>query len=72
MIESEAKLHALGHVSYSKDLSTELQKMLQERTVQNYVLWRAVWKENLLSTSCRVFFDASSNTGSGFSLNDTC
>ena len=37
VIESEAKLHALGHVCYSKDLSTELQKMLQEHPVQNYI-----------------------------------
>ena len=70
VIASEAKLNALGHVCYSKDLSTELQKMLQEHPVQNYIPWRAVWKENSLSTPCRVVFDASSNTGSGFSLND--
>ena len=44
--------------------------MLQEHPVQNYIPWRAVWKENSLSTPCRVVFDASSNTGSGFSLND--
>ena len=44
--------------------------MLQEHPVQNYVPWRAVWKENSLSTPCRVVFDASNNTGSGFSLND--
>ena len=63
MIASEAKLHALGHVCYSKDLSTELQKMLQKHPVQNYIPWRAVWKENSLSTP-------SGNTGGGFSLND--
>ena len=44
--------------------------MLQEHPVQNYIPWRAVWKENSLSTPCRVVFDASSNTGNGFSLND--
>ena len=70
VIASEAKLHALGHVCYSKNLSTELQKVFQEHTVQNYIPWRAVWKENSLSTPCRVVFDASSNTDSGFSLND--
>ena len=31
---------------------------------------RTAWKENSLSTPCRVVFDASSNTGSGFSLID--
>ena len=29
-----------------------------------------MWKQNSLSTPCRVVFDASSNTGSRFSLND--
>ena len=70
MIASEAKLHALGHICYSKDLSTELQKMLQKHPVQNYTPWGAVWKEYSLSTPCSVVFDASSNTDSGFSLND--
>ena len=37
VIASEGKLHALGHVCYSKDLSSELQKMLQEHPVQNYI-----------------------------------
>ena len=37
MIASEEKLHASGHVFYSKDLSTELQKMLQKNPVQNYI-----------------------------------
>ena len=44
--------------------------MLQEHPVQHYILWRAVWKENSISTPCREVFNASSNTGSGFSLND--
>ena len=44
--------------------------MLQEHLVQHYILWRAVWKENSISTPCREFFNVSSNTGSGFSLND--
>ena len=56
VIASEAKLNALGHVCYSKDLSTELQKMLQEHPVQNYILWRTVLKENSLSTPCRECF----------------
>ena len=70
VIASEAKLHTLGHVCYSKDLPRELQKILQEHPIQNYIPWRAVWKESSLSTPCRVVFDASSNTGSGYNLND--
>ena len=44
--------------------------MLQEHLVQHYILSRAVWKENSISTPCREVFNVSSNTGSGFSLND--
>ena len=44
--------------------------MLQGHPVKNYIPWRAVRIENSLSTPCRVAFDAFSNTGSRFSLND--
>lgn len=37
---------------------------------QHYIPWRAVWKTNSLSTPCRVVFDTSSQTTSGYSLND--
>ena len=34
-----------------------------------YIPWRAVWKQNSISTPCRVVFDASQITDTGYSLN---
>ena len=64
VIASEAKLQSLGHVDYVSNLSSKQQQMLQEDT------WRAVWKDSSLSTPCRLVFDASQPTDSGYSLND--
>ena len=35
-----------------------------------YIPWRAVWKQNSISTPRRVVFDASQITNTGYSLND--
>ena len=70
VIKSEEKLQKLGHVDYVKNLSLELQEMLRNNKIQNFIPWRAVWKETSISTPCRVVFDASQATSSGFSLND--
>ena len=70
VITSEGKLQSLGHVDYIKNLSRELQFMLKNHPIQNYIPWRAVWKDSSISTPCRVVFDASQVTDSGFSLND--
>ena len=60
----------LGHVDYVKNLSCELQEVLRNNKIQNFIPWRAVWKESSISAPCRVVFDASQATSSGFSLND--
>ena len=70
VIASESKLQILGHVDYVKNLSKEQQLMLKEHPVHNFIPWSAVWKENSLSTPCRVVFNASSSTKSQLSLND--
>ena len=70
VIESEAKLQTLGHVDFVSNLSEDQQKRLQENPIQYHIPWRAVWKGNSLSTPCRIVFDASQATPSGFSLND--
>ena len=70
IITSEAKLQQLGFVDYFKNLPSNLQSMLQNHAIQHYIPWRAVWKGNSISTPCRVVFDASHPTASGFSLND--
>ena len=71
IIKSEAKLHEMGFVDYVENLPSEIQKMLRDQPIQNYIPWRAVWKPSSLSTPCRIVFDASQNTPSGHSLNDT-
>ena len=70
IIESEAKLQQLGYVDYVKHLPIHIQNYLVEHQVQNYIPWRAVWKVNSVSTPCRIVFDASQATSSGYSLND--
>ena len=70
VIQSEEKLQRLGHVDYVYNLPPEIQSTLAGSKIQNYIPWRAVWKESSLSTPCRMVFDASQPTGSGYSLND--
>ena len=70
VIRSERKLQELGHVEYVCNLSDDQQKKLKESPVQNFIPWSVVWKDNSLSTPCRVVFNASLPTGTGFSLND--
>ena len=70
VIQSEQKLQQMGFVEYVKNLPQDIQRMLQDSPIQNYIPWRAVWKGNSVSTPCRVVFDASQATPSGYSLND--
>ena len=44
--------------------------MITDNPAQNYFLWSAVWKENSISTPCRIVFNASLPTDSKLSLND--
>lgn len=69
ILQSEAKLQRLGYVSYVADLTESQQKLLKESPIQNFIPWRVVWKPNSVSTPCRVVFDASQPTKSGYSLN---
>jgi len=70
ILQSEAKLQQLGYVDYIKNLPPDVQKYLAEHQTQNFIPWRAVWKGNSVSTPCRIVFDASQATSSGYSLND--
>ena len=69
IIESERKLQNLGFVDYVRNLPINTQQMLQSQ-LQHFIPWRAVWKPGSISTPCRIVFDASSPTSTGFSLND--
>ena len=70
VINSEKKLQTLGYVEYVKHLPTAIQKSLNSNSIQNFIPWQAVWKENSISTPCRLVYDASMPTKSRFSLND--
>ena len=70
IIASERKLQDLGHVEFVKNLDEDDQQMLQQNIIQNFIPWRAVWNNNSVSTPCRIVFDASQVTGSGYSLNN--
>ena len=69
VINSEKKLQSLGFVDYVRDLPVHIQQMLQSQ-IKHYIPWRAVWKPGSVSTPCRVVYDASSPTSTGYSLND--
>ena len=70
VIASENKLQSLGYVEYVKNLTQEQQLKLKESPVQNFIPWSSVWKENSLSTPCRIVFNASLPTETQTSLND--
>ena len=55
VIESEAKLQALGYVDFLKNLSSEQQQILKQSEVQNYIPWRAVWMETQLAHHAKLF-----------------
>ena len=70
VIESERKLHELSHVEYFRNLPEKIQEELQKNDTQNYIPWRAVWIESSVTTPCRIVFNASQPTHTGYSLND--
>ncbi|XP_066930848.1 uncharacterized protein [Clytia hemisphaerica] len=70
VIAPEAKLQAMGYVDYVENLTPQQQHMLSNTKVLNFIPWRAVWKPNSISTPCRIVFDASQPTDSGYVLND--
>ena len=70
IVASENKLQNLGYVDYVKNLTQEQQLKLKEDPVQNFIPWSSVWKENSISTPCRIVFNASLPTDTRFSLND--
>ena len=70
ILKSEKKLHDLGFVEYVKNLSNDIQQQLSNNPINNFIPWRAVWKDSSMSTPCRIVYDASMPTSSGYSLND--
>ena len=69
VIMSERKLQMGGHVDFVKNLPLDIQHQLKTSLIQNYIPWRAVWKLSSITTPCRLVFDASNATDTGYSLN---
>ena len=70
ILASEQKLQSRGKVDWVSNLSPEIQNLLKNHPIQNFIPWRAVYNENSTTTPCRLVFDASAPTPSGVSLND--
>ena len=70
VLTSMKKLQNLGYVSKFTDLSDAQQALIESSPVKYYIPWFAVWNANSISTPCRAVFNASSQTASGYSLND--
>ena len=72
VLASYNKLADKGYFRSISSLSPELQKLALDESQGSYIIpWRCVWKENSLSTPCRIVFDASARTPGGLSLNCT-
>ena len=76
IVEAVEKLFKTGQALYLVDLEADVLEKFIHKDVQLYLLWRVVYKPDIISTSCRPVFDASSNTKrrpdgtGGRSLND--
>ena len=69
VIMSEQKLQTMGFADFFENLSSSQKIKINESKIQYFIPWKAVWNTNSLSTPCRLVFDASLPTSSGYSLN---
>ncbi len=70
VLKAERKLQDRGHVDYVRNLSPEIQKLLKENPIQNFIPWHIVYNLNSITTDTRLVFNFSHSTPSGYSLND--
>ena len=68
VMKSESKLQFRGYVDVLDNLSKEQRLKVDNSEVNYFIPWRAVWNSNSLNTPCRLVFDASQATYSGYSL----
>ncbi len=66
ILQSHEKLRSRGFVKKISELPPEIQKLAREDGY--FIPWRCVFSSSL-STPCRMVFDASSRTSTGYSLN---
>ena len=69
VIMSEQKLQTMTFADFFENLSSSQKIKIIECMIQYFIPWRAVWNTNSLSTPCRLVFDPSLTTSSGYSLN---
>ncbi len=69
ILKAEKRLQDMGFMAYVKYLPDEIQKMLRDSKIQNFLPWRISWKDSL-STPVRPVFDGRMVTDSGYSIND--
>ena len=69
VIKSEEKMQKLGFVDSLDNLTPTQKERIERSLVRYFIPWRAVWNSNSLRTPCRLVFDASQVTKSGYSLN---
>ena len=71
VLASFNKLASRGYLVPISSLDMDTQKLvLDDKDAGHFIPWRTVFKENSLSTPCRIVYDASSRTPGGTSLND--
>ena len=68
-MESERKMQKLGFVDKLERSTSSQKEAVKNSRTQYFIPRRAVWNSNSLSTPCRLPFDASQVTTSGYSLN---
>ena len=68
-MESERKMQKLGFVDKLENLTTSQKEAIKNSRTQYFIPWRTVWNSNSLSSPCRLVFDTSQVTTSGYSRN---
>ena len=69
VLEFESKLQAAGYVDYVRNLSEEKRDLIFNSPVQYFIPWRPAYKEDSVSTPCRMVFDATMSSKGACSLN---
>ena len=69
VLDFESKLQAAGFVDYVSNLSNEQRELIFGSPVRYFIPWRPVYKQDSVSTPCRLAFDASMSSKAAVSLN---
>ena len=69
VLNFEQNLQDLGCVEYFSDLPEHERQLIERNPVKYFIPWRPVYKEDSVSTPCRMAFDASMSSKGASSLN---